>query len=140
VYLVATLVLTPIVIAIGDVPNAHPSVAFLLRSWAAPPLFDGAIMAALGLVWAGGMYFTARAYSAAPASLVAPFEYSALPISVLWGFVIWRELPTWTTWAGAALTLASGLYILYRERKERAAQITVHGARYPESLEQQTNL
>jgi drug/metabolite transporter (DMT)-like permease len=120
VYLVATLVLTPIVIAIGDVPNAHPSVAFLLRSWATPSLFDGAIMAALGLVWAGGMYFTARAYSAAPASVVAPFEYIALPISVMWGFVIWRELPTWTTWVGASLTLASGLYILYRERKERA--------------------
>ena len=72
------------------------------------------------------MYFTARAYSAAPASIVAPFEYIALPISVLWGFVIWRELPTWTTWVGAALTLASGLYILYRERKERAMQAAVH--------------
>jgi S-adenosylmethionine uptake transporter len=46
---------------------------------------------------------------------------------VMWGFVIWRELPTWTTWAGAALTLASGLYILYRERKERAMQAAVRG-------------
>jgi len=125
VYLVATLVLTPLVIAVGDVPHAHPSVAFLFRPWATPSLFDWAIMSALGLVWAGGMYFTARAYSAAPASLVAPFEYIALPISVMWGFVIWRELPTWTTWAGAALTLASGLYILYRERKERAMKAVV---------------
>jgi S-adenosylmethionine uptake transporter len=71
------------------------------------------------------MYFTARAYSAALASVVAPFEYVALPISVMWGFVIWRELPTWTTWAGASLTLASGLYILYRERKERAMKAAV---------------
>ena len=71
------------------------------------------------------MYFTARAYSAAPASVVAPFEYIALPISLMWGFVIWRELPTWTTWAGASLTLASGLYILYRERKERAVKAAV---------------
>jgi S-adenosylmethionine uptake transporter len=57
--------------------------------------------------------------------VVAPFEYIALPISVMWGFVIWRQLPTWTTWVGAALTLASGLYILYRERKERAMQAVV---------------
>ena len=79
----------------------------------------------LGLVWAGGMYFLARAYSVALASVVAQFEYVALPINVMWGFVIWRELPTWTTWAGASLTLASGLYILYRERKERAMKAAV---------------
>jgi drug/metabolite transporter (DMT)-like permease len=125
VYLVATFVLTPLVIAVGDIPNAHPSVAFLFRPWATPSLLDWAIMSALGLVWAGGMYFTARAYSAAPASVVAPFEYIALPISVMWGFVIWRELPTWTTWVGASLTLASGLYILYRERKERAMKAAI---------------
>src|SRR5439155_26018797 len=77
-------------------------------------------MAGLGLVWAGGMYFVARAYSVALASVVAPFEYIALPINVMWGFVIWRELPPLATWAGASLTLLSGMYILYRERKERS--------------------
>ena len=76
-------------------------------------------MTGLGLVWAGGMYFLARAYSAALASVVAPFEYAALPINVLWGFVLWRELPALTTWAGAFLALASGLYVLYQERRER---------------------
>lgn len=122
VYLVATVILIPVVIAIGPIPHAPPSVAFLLRPWSTPPLVDGAIMAALGLVWTGGMYCTARAYSTAPASVVAPFEYTALPISVLWGFLLWHELPTWTTWVGAAVTLVSGVYLLYRERKARAMQ------------------
>jgi drug/metabolite transporter (DMT)-like permease len=126
VYLVATGVLTPLVLAIGDLPNAHPSIAFLFRSWTLPSLSDWAIMSGLGLIWAGGMYFNARAYSAALASVVAPFEYIALPISVMWGFIIWREIPTWTTWAGAALTLASGLYILHRERRERAIKAALH--------------
>lgn len=126
VYLIATLLLSPVVIAIGDVPNAHPSIAFLFRPWATPSLLDWMVMSGLGLVWAGGMYFTARAYSVALASVVAPFEYTALPINVMWGFLIWRELPTLTTWAGAALTLASGLYIVYRERNERAINTAVH--------------
>jgi drug/metabolite transporter (DMT)-like permease len=127
VYLVATFILAPLVIFVGDVPDAHPSVAFLFRLWAMPSLFDWAIMSGLGLVWAGGMYFIARAYSVALASVVAPFEYIALPINVMWGFVIWRELPPLATWAGASLTLLSGMYILYRERKERSVKAALRG-------------
>ena len=100
-------------------PNAHPSIAFLFRPWVMPTLGDGVIMLGLGLVWAGGMYCMARAYSLALASVAAPFEYLSLPINVLWGLVLWHEIPAWTTWAGALLTLSSGMYILYRERKER---------------------
>ena len=65
------------------------------------------------------MYFLARAYSVALASVVAPFEYSALPIHITWGFIPWHEVPTWMTLAGASLTLLSGLYVLYREQRER---------------------
>ena len=126
VYLVATLLLAPLVIAVGDVPDAHPSIAFLFRAWTTPAILDLVIMSGLGFIWAGGMYFTARAYSAALASVVAPFEYVALPISVMWGFLIWREVPTLMTWAGASLTLLSGLYILQRERKERAFKRVAH--------------
>lgn len=119
VYLMATIILAPLLIFIGDFPDAHPSIAFLFRSWSAPSLLDWLIMSGLGLVWAGGMYFLARAYSVAQASDVAPFEYVALPINIMWGFVLWQEVPTWLTLAGASLTLGSGLYILYRQRQER---------------------
>ncbi|MCB0057474.1 MAG: DMT family transporter [Caldilineaceae bacterium] len=117
VYLVGASILAPLVIMAGDMPSAHPSIAFLFRPWAMPTPVDFAIMAGLGVVWAAWMYFLARAYSLAEASVVAPFEYLALPIDVMWGFLIWGEVPTWLTWAGAALTIASGAYILYRERK-----------------------
>ena len=125
VYLIATIILAPLLIFIGDLPNAHPSIAFLFHAWSIPSLFDWLIMSGLGFVWAGGMYCIARAYSLALASVVAPFEYVALPINVMWGFLIWRELPTWMTWAGAALTLLSGLYILYRDQKERIPTVTI---------------
>jgi drug/metabolite transporter (DMT)-like permease len=118
VYLVAAFVLSPLAILVGETPDAHPSIAFLFRAWTMPTLLDWVIMSGLGLVWAGGMYFIARAYSTAQASVVAPFEYVSLPINVMWGFLIWHEVPTWMTWAGAFLTLFSGMYILYQERKK----------------------
>lgn len=119
VYLFAALILVPITLAIGEMPDAHPSIAFLFRDWAMPTLLDGLIMGGLGLVWAGWMYFMARAYSLAQASVAAPFEYLSLPINVFWGLLIWQEIPTWMTWAGSALTLLSGIFILYLDRKAR---------------------
>ena len=120
VYLVIAFILAPLVIAIGPIPNAHPSIAFLFRTWSLPGLLDLLVMFGLALVWVGGMYFSARAYSLALASVVAPVEYMTLPISTMWGFLLWRQFPTWITLAGAGLTLASSLYSLYHGQKERA--------------------
>jgi drug/metabolite transporter (DMT)-like permease len=117
VYLVAAFILSPLALVVGEMPGAHPSLAFLFRPWVMPTLLDGIIMLGLGLVWAGGMYCMARAYSLALASVAAPFEYASLPINMMWGFIIWHEVPTWLTLAGALLTLSSGMYILVREKK-----------------------
>ena len=122
-YLVAAAILAPLVIAVGPTPNAPPSIAFLFHAWTMPTLLDLIVMSGLGLVWAGGMYFMARAYSLALASVVAPFEYVTLPINTMWGFVLWHQFPTLTTWAGAGLTLLSGLYTLYRDQKEASKQV-----------------
>ena len=119
VYLVAALVLLPLAALVGETPDAHPSIAFLFRAWTTPTLLDLAVMCGLGVVWAVGMYLIARAYCTAPASMIAPFEYVSLPINVMWGFLLWNEIPTWMTWIGASLTLLSGLYILYRDRAQK---------------------
>lgn len=119
VYLVFAFILAPLASVVGEIPDAHPGIAFVFRTWITPTLLDWVIMSGLGLVWAGGMYFVARAYSVAPASIVAPFEYTPLLFNMMWGLLIWREVPTLTTLVGALLTLLSGLYILYREQKER---------------------
>ena len=116
VYLVASLTLTPLAGLVSAPPDAHPSIAFLFRAWTMPTAVDLAIMGGLGIIWATWTYLMARAYSLAQASVAAPFEYVALPINILWGFLIWHEIPTALTLAGAGLTLASGLYVLYRER------------------------
>jgi drug/metabolite transporter (DMT)-like permease len=121
-YLVAAFILAPLAIAVGPTPNAPPSIAFLFHAWSMPTLLDLIIMSGLGLVWAGGMYFMARAYSLALASVVAPFEYVTLPINTLWGLVLWHQFPTLATWVGAGLTLFSGLYTLYQDQKESSGK------------------
>jgi len=116
VYMAGTLIVLPITAYIGEIPNANPSIAFLFHTWTLPTALDLTVMSGLGFVWAGWMYFMTRAYSVAQASVIAPFEYVSLPINVMWGFVIWHEVPTWMTLVGAFLTIGSGLYVLYRDR------------------------
>jgi drug/metabolite transporter (DMT)-like permease len=119
VYLIAAFIFSPLAATVGEIPNAHPSVAFLFHAWTMPTLLDLVIMSGLGLVWALWAYFMTRAYSTAQASVIAPFEYASLPISILWGFLFWREVPTLMTLAGAALTLASGMYLLVKDQKKK---------------------
>jgi S-adenosylmethionine uptake transporter len=128
VYLVATFIFSPLAAAVGEIPNAHPSIAFLFHAWTIPTLLDLFIMSGLGLIWASWAYFATRAYSTAQASVIAPFEYASLPINMMWGFLIWHEVPTWMTLAGAALTLLSGLYIFYHEQKTTQNPIVIDNA------------
>lgn len=51
----------------------------------------------------------------APVSVVLPMDYSAIIWATAIGWVFWGEWPLNTTWIGAALIVASGLYIAWRE-------------------------
>lgn len=64
----------------------------------------------------------ARAFALAPISVLAPFEYSPLLFGGIIGFIIWADVPAWTTLYGVALVAAAGLYTVYREQRRRAAE------------------
>ena len=53
------------------------------------------------------------------AGVIAPFEYSPLIWGTMIGYLVWAELPAWTTLAGAAVVIAAGVYNLHRERLRR---------------------
>lgn len=81
---------------------------------------------ALGGLGALGQHFITEAFRHAPASVIAPFEYTAL----LWGVAIdwafWDVLPGSRVFAGGGVVIAAGLYLIWRERrlhKELAASI-----------------
>jgi drug/metabolite transporter (DMT)-like permease len=76
-----------------------------------------AILAALGLFGGMGQLFLTSALRFAPVSVVVPFDYTQLLWAVLLGWAVWDTHPPATTWAGAAVIVASGLYTLYREHK-----------------------
>lgn len=56
-----------------------------------------------------------HAFTLAPVSVIAPYEYSAMVWAVLYGFLIWGEVPDSMTIAGTLIIVASGLYIARRE-------------------------
>ncbi len=95
--------------------TGHPSLVFLLRAWTWPAADDGLLFLACGFFSAVGGYFIFQAYRLSEANLVAPFEYTALPMAVLWGYLFWGDLPDVAAVLGIALIVGSGLFVLYRE-------------------------
>lgn len=93
----------------------HPSMAFLFRPWSTGSDFDLALMATLGINAALGFYCLNKAYLSAPASTVAPFEYTYLIWAVLFGYLFWAEVPSLATVAGVVLLVSGNLYILHRQ-------------------------
>ncbi|MSP03438.1 MAG: DMT family transporter [Acetobacteraceae bacterium] len=63
-----------------------------------------------------------RAYGLAPVSALAPYEYTMLIWGGMMGYLVFGEVPSWTTLAGAAIVAFAGLYNLHRERVRRARE------------------
>jgi S-adenosylmethionine uptake transporter len=98
----------------------NESILFLLRAWAWPTQDDWAWFLLLGGMSAITGYSLAQAYRSADAATIAPFEYVALPMAIMWGWLIFGELPGVRVTAGILLIAASGVYVFLREkRKER---------------------
>ncbi|HEX8466216.1 MAG TPA: DMT family transporter [Allosphingosinicella sp.] len=81
---------------------------------------DGAtwlLLVALGAVGGFSQICLTASLRYAPVSTVVPFDYSQLLWAVLLGWLIFADRPASTTWLGAAIVIASGLYTLYREHR-----------------------
>jgi drug/metabolite transporter (DMT)-like permease len=89
--------------------------------WVTPSWSDLPLLVAVGLLGGMAQLCMTRGYALAPASVAAPFDYTHLLWSVLFGWYIWGDFPDVQTWIGCAIVIASGLYILYRETMKRVA-------------------
>jgi drug/metabolite transporter (DMT)-like permease len=98
------------------------SLAFLFRAWAWPPLHDWPFFLATGLAVAIGGLLMSQAYRMNEAALVAPFEYSSMPLAILWGVVFFNTFPDLQGWIGIVLICGAGLYTLWRETVRRRAR------------------
>lgn len=103
----------------------HKSLAFLARSWQWPPLPDLAAMLLLGASVAIAMVLFATAYKSAESSFVAPFEYTAMFWAAVLGFLVFGDIPGWTTFWGGAIVLLAGLFMLWADRRIDRQQQTL---------------
>lgn len=72
---------------------------------------------AMGVVGAVSHIFLTRAFAAADASIVLPFDYTRLPFVAVVGFFAFGETSDLITWAGAALIAGSAFYVARREQQ-----------------------
>ena len=75
------------------------------------------ILVLIGLTGGIAQILFTAALRYAPVSVVVPFDYSQLVWAVLLGGLIWASWPAGSTWVGAGLIVAGGLYTSYRERR-----------------------
>lgn len=95
----------------------NKSAIFLLRAWTWPMAGDWIWFLVLGLMSGIIGYSLSQAYRSADAATIAPFEYVALPLSVLWGWLVFGQLPDRWVAAGILLIAGSGIYVFLREKQ-----------------------
>jgi drug/metabolite transporter (DMT)-like permease len=108
-------------------PDASATMATIVGSVVALPMLpfewvtpafgrDCVLFVAIGIMAGIGHYFLTIAYSQAPASVVAPFNYVQLIGAAILGYFVFDSIPDFWTWVGAAVIVCSGLYLGHAER------------------------
>jgi len=89
---------------------------FAIAAWQTPPdAFAWVLLSMLGVFGGLGHWLFLHAYRLAPASAVAPFLYFQLLSMIAFGYLVFGHLPDLQTLAGAAIVIASGVYLFHRE-------------------------
>jgi drug/metabolite transporter (DMT)-like permease len=116
-YFAAGLVLAIIFNSFDFSGFTHKSLVFLSRPWVWPSLADAAVLIAIGGLAAFAMLLFISAYKFAESNFVAPFEYSSMIWAVIYGWLIFNDFPDAYTWIGAAVVVAAGLLMIWRDRQ-----------------------
>jgi drug/metabolite transporter (DMT)-like permease len=95
------------------------SAASLPFGWVEPTPGQWLIMIGVGLTSVVGQLLMTESYRHADVSVLAPIDYLSLVLSVLLGYFIFAEVPTWQMLVGGGIVLATGLYLILRERGMR---------------------
>ncbi len=84
--------------------------------WVAPQLSSLGLFALAGLISVSALMCVNRSLKLAPASVVVPYQYSMIVWAVMFGYVVFGDVPSIATIVGAAIIIAAGIYIFLREQ------------------------
>jgi len=79
------------------------------------------LVACAAVFVSAGFYLIVASMRQGEMSVIGPFRYTGLLVALVLGFAIWGDIPNLMAWAGIALMMASGLYILLGERRRARA-------------------
>lgn len=85
--------------------------------WVPPSAADLGFCFVLAVLLLAAQWLLLRAIRLAPVAVVSPFQYLELPLAIAGGWLVWRELAGTHVFAGAALIVASGLFVVLLERR-----------------------
>lgn len=85
--------------------------------WVVPDLWTGVVLVSIGLLGGVGQILLTQSYRYAPASVIAPFDYTAMIWSLIIGYLMFSEVPAPIVLIGAAVVIAAGLFVIWRERQ-----------------------
>jgi drug/metabolite transporter (DMT)-like permease len=88
----------------------------LPNGWTTPNWQDFEVLAFLGVPTAIGYVCMNRALKLAPASVIAPYQYTLIIWAAVFGYLMFGDIPPVTTIVGAIIIIGAGLYISWRER------------------------
>jgi len=84
--------------------------------WVTPSLRDFLLLSLFGVVSIVALACVNRSLKLAPASVVVPYQYTMIIWAIVLGYVVFGDVPDAFTVAGAAIIIAAGLYIFWREQ------------------------
>ena len=85
--------------------------------WVAPVPREAVLLVSAGLLGGLGQILLTESYRHAETAVIAPFEYVSMLLALVLGYGIFGEVPTRPMLIGAALIVAAGLFIIWRERR-----------------------
>lgn len=94
-------------------------VAFAPFAWVTPSFRDFMLLSLFGVISIVALACVNRSLKLAPASVVVPYQYTMIIWAIMLGYVVFGDVPDLFTLAGAAIIIAAGLYIFWREQVRR---------------------
>jgi drug/metabolite transporter (DMT)-like permease len=93
-----------------------------LPSWRPVQAVHWVVIGGMAVTGSLGQWAITEAFRLGEASIVAPFEYTALAWGIGLDWFLWQTSPASITLVGAAVIIASGIYLIRRERVHAEAE------------------